>query len=495
MRTGRPAVLATALLLGACAPGATAARAASVVILPATPAVGTSAVLLGSGFGANRTVTVRMGSTRSVVRADSAGRVDTTLRVPSRSRPGRRVLRVSSRTRRVRVVVSIALRQSTTASALAALDRGERFLIATTRAVAGARVRVRGSGLRRRVTILARVGGARAGSARASRRGRLALMAVVPAVRVGAHPLTLRGRGVSVRLPFSVLADPTTPPPPPPPPNPPPPPSPPPVVAAAGDIACPPSQATMPTRCHQASTAAAAAALNPAAVLALGDTQYESGAPAEYAAYNASWGQFNPIVFPVPGDEEYTTAGAAGYFGYFGARAGDPALGYYSYDLGAWHVIALNSVACNMSCAAQTSWLMADLAAHPAQCTLAYWHSPRFTSGTPAQATYTGAFWDALYAAGAEVVLGGNSHTYERFAPQSPARVPDPTRGIREFVVGTGGHDTEQGWGTMVRDNSEVRNSTTFGVLALTLRPGGYDWRFVPEAGAAFTDSGSGACH
>jgi hypothetical protein len=466
-----------------------------VVILPATPAVGTSAVVFGSGFGANRRVTMRMGSTRSVMRADSAGRIDTTLRVPSRSRPGRRVLVLRSRTRRVRVVVSIARRQSTAASALAGLDGGERFLIATTRALPGTRVRVRGSGLRRRATIRARVGGARAGSARASRRGRLALMAVVPAIRVGAHPLTLRGRGVSVRLPFSVLARPTPSPAPTPPPPPPPPPSPapPPVVAAAGDIACAPTDATTATTCRQAQTAAAAATLTPTAVLALGDTQYDAGAPDEYAAYRASWGRFDSIVFPVPGDEEYQTAGAAGYFGYFGARAGNPALGYYSFDLGTWHVVALNSVSCQSSCAAQQSWLHADLAAHPAQCTLAYWHAPRFTSGVQ-QKVETQPLWDELYAAGAEVVLGGHAHQYERFAPQSPDGAPDPTRGIREFVVGTGGksHDTSF---DAIRGNSEVRDTSTFGVLALTLRPGGYDWRFVPEAGASFTDSGSGACH
>jgi acid phosphatase type 7 len=506
MCAGRRAVLTTALWLGLGAGGATAAHAASVVVLPATPAAGTSAVLLGSGFTPRRGAAVRLGSARVAgMRIDAGGRLDATLRVPSRWHAGRRMLVVRAGKRRVAVAVSVVRRPRSATSALAGLDGGERFVFANTRAPAGARVRVRGSGLHRRVRISERLGGVAAGSARADRRGRLRLTLTVPAVAVGVRALTLRGRGVRLRLRFTVLANaavqPAGPPAPPPPP---PPPGPPPVVAAAGDIACAPSDASFnsgkgtATACRQAATAAVLGTLSPNAVLPLGDTQYHpAGTAAAYAAsYQPSWGRFDAIAHPVPGDEEYTAPGPASYYGYFGGRAGDPAAGYYSFDVGSWHVVALNSACAQVSCAAgsaQETWLRADLAAHRTQCTLAYWHSPRFTSGTPAQATATAPFWDDLYTAGADLVLGANSHTYERFAPQTPDRAGDPARGIREFVVGTGGKD-HQAFST-IRPNSERRDDTTFGVLALTLRPTGYDWRFVPENDGEFTDSGSGNCH
>jgi acid phosphatase type 7 len=381
-------------------------------------------------------------------------------------------------------------------------------------------VRVSASGLRPRARIAARLGGTHAGAGRAGRRGRLRLAVAVPALPAGVHPLTLRGRGVRVRLRFTVLAPPPPPPAPAPAPPPapapaPPPAAPPPVVAAAGDIACSPSAQTFnggnggPVSCRQAATADAVASIAPAAVLPLGDTQYDFASPAEYAAsYDRSWGRFNGIAHPVPGGEEYNTPGASGYFGYFGASAGDPSRGYYSFDLGTWHLIALDGMCDQVAggCAAgspQEQWLRADLAAHPAQCTLAYWHRPRFTSGTAPQATDTNAFWDDLYEAGADVVLGANNHVYERFAPQrvgppnpttgQRSAVADPERGLREFVVGTGGRSL-QGL-PADRPNLEVRDNSSFGVLALTLRPDGYDWRFVPAAGGGFTDSGSAACH
>jgi hypothetical protein len=504
MCSGRRAVLITALLLVWGTAGATAADAASVVVLPAAPAAGTSVVLLGTGFPPRDDVTVRLGSARGPgASIDGRGQLDATVRVPSHWSPGRRMLVVRAGKRRVAVAMSVVKRQGSATSALAALEGGERFVLATTRATAGARVRVTGSGLRRRSLISARVGGAAAGSARTSRRGRLTLLLRIPNVRVGVRSLTLRGRGLVLRMRFTVLAPPAPPPQPPPPPPapPPPPPGPPPVVAAAGDIACAPSDGSFnggngtAIACRQAATAAVVGTLNAGALLPLGDIQYGShpGTPDYAGSYAPSWGRFNAIAHPVPGDEEYDIDGAAGYFAYFGAAAGDPAHGYYSFDVGSWHVIALNSVACQASCAAQQSWLHADLAAHPAQCTLAYWHAPRFTSGVQ-QNTATRPLWDELYAAGAEIVLGGHAHQYERFAPQTPVGAADPTRGIRQFVVGTGGasHDTNF---DAIRANSEVRDITTFGVLALTLRPGGYDWRFVPESGGAFTDVGSGVCH
>jgi len=273
-----------------------------------------------------------------------------------------------------------------------------------------------------------------------------------------------------------------------------------PLIADAGDIACPPGGAPQ-GECHQGNTAQLLWLLRPAAVLPLGDDQYATGALDGFrASYDASWGRFNPIVRPVPGNHEYLTRDAAGYYAYFGARAGSPPGGYYSYDVGAWHLIALNSNCGFVSCAPgspQERWLRADLAAHPRRCTLVYWHYPRFTSGPhrndAANMQSVAPLWRALYSAGADIVLNAHDHDYERFAPQTPDGRADPLDGIREFVVGTGGRDHYPINGT--RANSERHNDSTYGVLALTLRPDRYSWRFVPEAGAQFTDSGSTRCH
>ena len=142
----------------------------------------------------------------------------------------------------------------------------------------------------------------------------------------------------------------------------------------------------------------------------------------------------------------------------------------------------------------QEQWLKADLAAHPAQCTLAYWHRPRFSSGEHGNQTYMSTIWQDLYNAGADVVLNGHDHDYERFAPQNPSGGADSTNGIREFVVGTGGKN-HYAFSSTIQPNSQVRNMDTYGVLKLTLHPSGYDWQFVPQAGKSFTDSGSGTCH
>jgi len=184
---------------------------------------------------------------------------------------------------------------------------------------------------------------------------------------------------------------------------------------------------------------------------------------------------------------------------YFGAAAGEPKKGYYSYDLGEWHIIVLNSECadvggCNAG-SAEELWLRQDLKAHPAACTLAYWHKPLFSSGAAhGDDPEVKPLWDALYAANADVVIGGHDHHYERFAPQDPSGNPDPQRGIREFVVGTGGKNSHRRLASPER-NSEVRQADTFGVLKLTLHPTSYDWEFVPETGKTFTDSGSGTCH
>jgi hypothetical protein len=200
---------------------------------------------------------------------------------------------------------------------------------------------------------------------------------------------------------------------------------------------------------------------------------------------------------PSPGNHEYNTANATGYYGYFGNPAGDPTEGYYSYNLGAWHILVINSNCSAIGgCGAgspQEVWLRADLAAYPSMCALAYWHHPRFSSGQHGNDAALQPIWQALYDHDADVIVNGHDHNYERFAPQDPAGNADPANGIREFVVGTGGKSLRS-LGTL-RANSEVTDTTSYGVIKFTLHVTGYDWQFIPVAGATFTDSGSGACH
>ena len=285
-----------------------------------------------------------------------------------------------------------------------------------------------------------------------------------------------------------------------------------PVIAAVGDIACDPANpnfnggAGTSANCRQRYTSNLAVGTGLTAVLPLGDAQYECGSlQAFQQSYDPSWGRVKSITHPAVGNHEYLTtggtgcdasnAGAQGYFSYFGASAGTAGQGYYSYDVGSWHIVALNSNCgdaggCSPS-TAQGRWLASDLAAHTNTCTLAYWHIPLFSSGGRA-APNSQSFWTALYAAGADVILNGHDHTYERFAPQDPSGRRDDAKGIREFIVGTGGANHTSF--TTIMPNSEVRNSSTYGILKLTLHSTSYDWQFAPEAGATFTDSGTAQC-
>ena len=282
-----------------------------------------------------------------------------------------------------------------------------------------------------------------------------------------------------------------------------------PVIAAAGDIACDPST-TSPddavdravlqkgSSCRMKATSDLLVSMRPTAVLALGDLQYHEGTLAAFQqSYAPTWGRVKAITHPAVGNHEYSTRAAVGYYRYFGAAAGDPTKGYYSYDIGAWHLIVLNSnceqVGGCQAGSPQEQWLRADLAAHPTACTLAYWHHPRFSSGPHGSDPAYDAFWQGLYQGGAEIVLNGHDHDYERFAPQDPYGRADPAHGLREFVVGTGGRSHYRF--TTVLPHSEVRNDDTFGVLTLTLHADSYDWRFIPEADKTFTDLGRGACH
>jgi hypothetical protein len=281
-----------------------------------------------------------------------------------------------------------------------------------------------------------------------------------------------------------------------------------PVVAAAGDIACPPPGTRTARQCHQAATAALLAGAT--AVLPLGDEQYNCGQLSAFnQVYNPSWGRYKGITRPVVGDNEYvgkgcSTPGAEGYYTYFGSRASPQqpgcttnCKGYYSYNVGSWHVVALNSECtqpgvggCSAS-SPQVQWLNADLDAHRNTCTLAYFHRPYF-SDNGGTVTRVRALFTALYNGEVDVLLVGHSHIYERFRLQNPSGQGDAA-GIRQFIVGTGGRSSgtpaatpPTGW--------QKRNSGTYGVLKLTLHPTSYDWRFVPEAGKTFTDTGSQTC-
>jgi acid phosphatase type 7 len=269
-----------------------------------------------------------------------------------------------------------------------------------------------------------------------------------------------------------------------------------PVVMAAGDIACKPNSTVTAVGCRHGRTADLLMA-EPwlTNVLMLGDSQYEDALYSEYVSpgtYDETWGRAKPITKPVPGNHEYHGAGAPGYFTYFEDAAAPASNGFYSFDLDAWHLVALNSEISTGTGSMQEKWLRADLAATDKACILAYWHRPRFSSGSHGNSPSLAPIWQALYDARADVVLNGHDHNYERFAPQDP-RGQAAADGIREFVVGTGG--ANHGQIQTVGANSEVREANTFGVLRLALRGSSYDWTFVPEAGEAFTDSGSSDCH
>jgi hypothetical protein len=292
-------------------------------------------------------------------------------------------------------------------------------------------------------------------------------------------------------------------------PTPPPPSSDDPVIAAAGDIACDPADGNFnagngtASACRQKYTSDLLVGAGLSKVLSLGDNQYEDNALAKYlAAYDLTWGRVKGLISPAIGNHEYNLSGAIGYFDYFNGvgnatgPAGERGKGYYSFDVGTWHMIALNSNCSNVSCtagSAQEQWLRADLAAHSNACTLAYWHHPRFSSGTHGNNSSVQPLWQALYDGNADVVLNGHDHLYERFGPQNASGGPDSSGGIREFVVGTGGKN-HYSFNTP-QPNSEVRNSDTYGVIKLTLHASGYDWRFQAEAGKSFSDSGSDTCH
>ncbi len=234
-----------------------------------------------------------------------------------------------------------------------------------------------------------------------------------------------------------------------------------------------------------------------AEIFTAGDSSNEEGTVPQYTrCFDPSWGQYKDRIHPVPGNHDYYTPGAAGYFEYFGAAAGNPGEGWYSFDLGSWHIVMLNSNCNDVACgphSPQVQWLRADLAASAAQCTLAVWHHPRWSSGLVGSDGRMSPAYRALYEAGAEIVISGHEHSYERLMPLDPDGKPDPQRGIRQFIVGTGGVNYRP-FGNILPE-SEVRHSGTYGVLKLTLYPDRYHWEFIPVVPGEFTDTGDGACH
>ena len=228
-------------------------------------------------------------------------------------------------------------------------------------------------------------------------------------------------------------------------------------------------------------------------IFTLGDNAYMEGTARQFReCYDPSWGRLKGRTRPSPGNHEYVTPGATPYYEYFGGVAGTAGLGYYSFELGAWHIVSLNSEIPTELNSAQGRWLLADLAANTSSCTLAYWHKPLFTSGPNGDNPHMRPFWRMLYEFGAEIVLNGHDHLYEVFAPQDPDGRFDRERGIREFIVGTGGVPLYPF--LVTKPNSEVRLGQ-HGILKLTLMTSTYDWEFIPVAGARERDSGTGTCH
>jgi hypothetical protein len=271
-----------------------------------------------------------------------------------------------------------------------------------------------------------------------------------------------------------------------------------PVLLAAGDIA----------QCSEEgdeATAAILARYPDATVQTLGDNAYNSGTPRQFGCFDDSWGVAKGRMHPALGGHDYMTEGAAGYFDYFrealapfAPTGTDPAQGWYAYDLGQWRVIVLNSICQHIGgCEAgspQVTWLDAEIEAHPARCSLAVIHNPRFSSGRKGNEDEVEPLWDALQAGGVELVLSGDNHAYERLAPMTPTGKKSPT-GIRQFVVGTGGARNYLFTEGEIHPNTEIGDDQTHGVLKLTLQADGYSWEFLPVAGRTFTDIGSDACH
>jgi Calcineurin-like phosphoesterase len=456
-----------------------AAAQSQVMLRPAAGVAGTVVQVTGRGFPAGRRVTVEAGQRRLAVRsANDRGNFTARIRMPAS--PTR--LRLVSFTGKVRVVSIFRKGHEANRMNVGEVDSstGRRVRWSPLHALPGAAIRLRGSRFRpgERVAVsLAR----KITRRRPTRRGSFAAIMTAPA-RAGRYVGTVRTPGSSLRLAVTVARGWSWP-------------FPPPgpllgagaVIAGAGDIAA--------SNLNAERTAKLLDEIQPDVVYTTGDNAYPSGAAADYARfYEPTWGRHKAITRPTPGNHDYQQSGAGPYFDYFGPLAGDRASGYYAYTLGSWRLYALNSNIPMKAGSPQETWLREDLAANRPACVLAYWHHPRFSAGKYHDDDKSDAIWRALYDANAELVLNGHDHNYQRYAPLSPAGGVEEGRGIREFVVGTGGmeHYRLAGRADATR---QAADDTTFGVLKLTLSRDAYQWQFVPEPGMGFTDTGSGACH
>lgn len=263
------------------------------------------------------------------------------------------------------------------------------------------------------------------------------------------------------------------------------------ILVGAGDVA---QCNYKPASGSVAAKTAALIAQIPGTVFVAGDLAYHNGEVEEFTnCYDPTWGRFKARTLPAPGNVDYSSPNAAPYYAYWGTAAGPAGKGYYSVQIGSWRVIALNSHIDTAVGSEQERWLRNELTTHPAHCTLAFWHHPVFSSGWGGNNPKMRDIFQALYEAGADLVINGHDHVYERFAPQTAQGRADPARGIRQIIVGTGGADPS-GF-AVVRPNSEVRQASVFGVIKLTLRAEGYAWEFVPIEGQSFRDAGEGKCH
>jgi hypothetical protein len=454
------------------------------LLAPAAAAPGQTVIVRGRGFPRRRTASVLING-REVAKGitNSIGNFATGFivqrewprgAVPIVSRAGGRqvigTLRIVSR----RVTPYTAVHASSGASMTMSRYGGP----------PGTWVRIAARGLPGREPVSVSVRGRRVTGGRAGLNGRFFAAVRVPRLEVGRRDLRVSTKRLELKSFLDILASPAS------------------RLAAgrfslvaAGDIACQPGQPRGFRTCRYADTARIVARLNPRIVAPLGDFQYFTGSLATAAgAFDGTWGLFKDRMRPTLGDHEYQQPGARGYFTYFGAVTAPPN-GWYSYNLGAWHVVVLNTECPRyVSCAAgspQERWLRADLTVHRRACTLAYFSEPRFSSAGRFVTPRLAAIWQALYDHGVDVTLGADAHVYERFAPQDPSGNHAPGRGIRQFIVGTGGKDL--GRFVRIARNSEVR-LRTFGVLALRLSSGSYGWQFV-DAGGRRRDSGGSGCH
>jgi hypothetical protein len=451
-----------------------------VMLRPAAGAPETVVELSGRGFPAGRRVTVEAGRRRVAVRsADGRGRFTARVRIPVRPAGLRRLVSFAG-TRRVVSIFRRERKPSRVNVGEVASSAGQRVRWSPLQALPGSRIRLRGSGFSGGGRLAVSLAG-KTKRPRLTGRGSFTATMTAPA-SAGRYVGMVRTPGSALRLIVSVEGT-----------------SPwpfPPfglhfgagaVIAGAGDIAA--------SNLKAEATAKLLEDINPDVVYTTGDNAYPHGTASEFARfYEPTWGRLKAKTRPTPGNHDYHQPGAGPYFDYFGALAGERGSGYYAYTLGSWRLYALNSNIPMKAGSPQETWLRADLAANGSACALAYWHHPRFSAGAYHDNARSDAVWRALYEADAELVLTGHDHNYQRYAPMSPAGEADLGRGIREFVVGTGGaeHYGLEGRSDAIR---EAADDETFGVLALALLPGGYQWRFVPEPGMSFTDTGSGVCH